>query len=169
MSPIWIFVIIAVILFMVSLVLDKILNPWLAERTVKKLVADVKAGKKPTPRDYKFEIIFDSTDFTILSLKNIRTAPVLMKWNEVQKITAFKRDLFSVDQICLFISRADETGLELDEEMKGWSEFTESLPRFLSTCKPLEDWIWKVAHPAFAANPTEIYNRTIVEPKVISA
>ena len=169
MSLFWIITITVGVLLTLSALLDKVLNPWIAKRTVNKLLADIKAGKKPKPSDYKFEIIFDSTDFTVLSLKNIRTAPVVMRWNEVHRITALKRDLFSVDQICLFISRTGETGIELDEDMKGWSEFTESLPKFLPTCKLLEDWIWKVAQPPFATNQTDIYNRTIADPKSISA
>lgn len=168
MSLFWI-ITISVGVLLLSVLLDKGLNPWLAKIAVNKLLADVKAGKKPKPCDYEFEIIFDSADFTVLSLKNIRTAPILMRWNEIYRITAFKRDLFSVDQICLFIFRIDETGIELDEDMKDWSEFAESLPKFLPTCRPLEDLIWKVAQPPFVTNQTDIYSKTITEPKSISA
>jgi hypothetical protein len=78
-----------------------------------------------------------------------------MRWAEVHRATAFKRDLFTVDCICLLFARLDDTGLELGEEMAGWRSFVAALPLHLPGCH--DDWFSTVAFPAFAPNPTEIY------------
>ncbi len=80
-----------------------------------------------------------------------------MGWEEVCKATAFKRDMLTVDCICLFLGRSDGTGLELDEEMAGWNRFVAGIPQHLSGCKPPSEWWHVVAFPAFATNLTEIF------------
>jgi hypothetical protein len=82
-----------------------------------------------------------------------------MPWNEVVKVTAYKRDLFSTDLICVFLSRIDETGLEVHEEMNNWMVFISSLPEHLPGCKAMESWFQAIMHPAFATNTTELYSR----------
>jgi hypothetical protein len=144
---------------------DKFVVPWLADRTVARIVANAKAGK-PIQRDYKLEIVFGDKEFWVVSLMDGKKSPSI-KWNEVEKAVAFKRDLWAVDQICVFISRSDNTGIELDEEMKNWSEFIDALPKFLPNCKPSAAWFLDVAFPAFAENFTELYNRS-AESKPVS-
>ena len=149
----WTISVTALIVF-AYVILQKLLRPWEEKRLAKKIEA-----QKSKPGDYKFEIASDERGFAVISLKDKTSPKLSLNWEEIQKITAFKRDLWSVDQICLFIARADETGIELNEEMKGWSGFIQALPQFLPSCKPFENWFQTVAFPAFAANPTELYNR----------
>jgi hypothetical protein len=112
------------------------------------------------------KITFDSTGFAITPCKAFRTKSILMLWPEVDSAIAFKRDEFVVDCICLLFAREDGTGVEADEEMEGWREFTEVLPTYLLGCRPWEEWFMKVVSPAFAPNPTEIFSRKVeAEPK----
>ena len=76
---------------------------------------------------------------------------------------AFKRDFFTVDCICLFLARADGTGIELDEGMARWNSFVEALPQHLPGCKPWSEWFSVVAFPAFVPNETEIYARQAIQ------
>ena len=82
-----------------------------------------------------------------------------LRWPEVARIDAYKRDRFIYDRICLFVARADGSGVELNEEMDGWKLFCEALPQLLPGCKSFDDWFGTVAFPAFATNKTELYAR----------
>jgi hypothetical protein len=104
-------------------------------------------------------ITFDSVGFTCTQRKWRTEHSVVMRWDEIQTVTVFKRDLFTVDCICLFIARNDDSGMELDEEMKGWQAFVEAMPTYLLGCMKWEDWFLAIAFPASAANTTRIYFR----------
>ena len=85
--------------------------------------------------------------------------PTQMLWGEVFRATAYKRDMFSTDLICVFLSRADQTGIEILEEMNNWIDFITSLPKRLPDCKPVESWLQQITVPAFATNITELFLR----------
>jgi len=157
---VFIFFVTAVILFSLGYIFDRWLNPWLANRTVKKLLCDIKKGKPQKPRNYDFEITFDSNNISVRPLKYKSTEQVSVTWMKIKRATAFKRDLFTVDCICLLFETVDQMTLELNEDMKGWNALTESMPNHLPGCKPLSDWIFQVATPAFETNPTEIFSRS---------
>src|SRR5213082_145366 len=131
---------VALAVLLASRLLDRLLNPWMAKRGVAKLLADVKAGRVPEKTDFGHEIFPNEKGFSVVNLKKTDATPLSMNWSEVCKAVAFKRDLFSVDLVCLFLSRQDGSGLELDEDMKGWKEFIAALPGFLPTCRAGEQW-----------------------------
>ena len=138
------------------------LSRWVS-REVERLRREEKAGVPPNPRDYRYAINFDSSGFTVIDLRNSSHEPAAMRWRDISRVTAFKRDLFTVDCICLLFARPDGSEVELDEEMEGWKRFLESLPQHLPGCKPLSEWIRAVAFPAFETNPTLIYDRAVPE------
>jgi hypothetical protein len=106
-----------------------------------------------------YRISFDEATFTVSPLKD-RTDIVRTKnWSQVERATAFKRDLMVVDCICLALFLSDERVLELNEEMAGWDIFVESLPSYLPGCMRFDDWFSRVAFPAFATNEMEIFSR----------
>jgi hypothetical protein len=139
---------------------DKYLIPWRAKRYVDRIMTDIKAGKRPD-RERKFngEIHFDDNGFEAVPVRRQSLSAVTMRWDEVQKAVAFKLDLFTTDEIRILLAREDGSGCELSEDMKGWTEFVESLPKHLPGCQRLDEWIWKVASPAFETNTTEIFTR----------
>ncbi|HTB83348.1 MAG TPA: hypothetical protein VK742_06815 [Candidatus Sulfotelmatobacter sp.] len=150
-------------LILIRLAIFRWLIPWYADRTVENLLRDIKEGKpgisQNTTRDYLLELTFDDTGFKLASLKQKEETPIFILWNEIVQATAFKRDLFTVDCICLLIKNRDSKELELNEDMKGWPEFIESLEKFLPKSKPFSEWLFQVASPAFEANPTEIFSK----------
>lgn len=117
------------------------------------------AGQPPNPADYHYAIAFDSQGFTVTNLRSPGQEVVAKSWSNIRLVTAFKRDLFAVDCICLRLDGTDGVGVELNEEMAGWNRLVEALPMTLPGCKPHPEWFMAVAFPAFAANPTEIYSR----------
>lgn len=147
---------------LVSLFLDKILNPWLSKRWLAKTLRRIEKGEIK-PRVFDDSIVWDSDAFYV---KNVRSGQdtTRLGWAEVTQVTAFKRDLWATDLICLFLSKADDTGIEVHEEMNEWSKFLDDLPRHLDGCKPPADWIWNVAAPAFAPNVTEIFSKAQQQP-----
>jgi len=134
--------------------------PLCAWRKVERLRREEAAGNPPSPRDYHYAISFDSDGVTVADLRGRKPESSVVRWAEICRATAFKRDLFTVDCMCLFLARADGTGVELDEEMARWKIFVEALPEHLPGCKPWSEWFSVVAFPAFATNETHVYDRT---------
>jgi hypothetical protein len=126
---------------------------------VERLIREEAAGIPPSSRDYRYAITFDSVGFTVDALRDSKPESIGMFWSEVSRAFAFKRDCFLVDCICLFLARADGTGIELNEEMARWKSLTDALPKVLPGCKPWSECFSVVAFPAFATNATEIYAR----------
>jgi len=81
-----------------------------------------------------------------------------LRWNDVNAVLAYKRDLYLTDLICLAFATHDST-IEVDEEMQGWSQLVEELPRLLPGTPPLSDWWERVAKPPFAACVTKLFER----------
>jgi hypothetical protein len=131
--------------------------PLRAKLKVERLRREEAAGVPPSPRDYHYAILFDAETFTVTDLRGREPESTVMRWAEICRATAFKRDLFAVDCICLCLARADGTGVELDEEMARWNSFVEALPQHLPGCKAWSEWFSVVAFPAFVPNETEIY------------
>jgi len=82
-----------------------------------------------------------------------------LQWDDVVLLTAFKRDLYVVDRICLEIELKDGESIEVDEEMKSWDSLVQKLPEYLPGCKRFGEWFGVVAFPAFALNETRIFER----------
>jgi hypothetical protein len=76
------------------------------------------------------------------------------RWSEVQRIFAFKRDIHVVDLICIAFEFTDNTAVEIDEEMPGYSSVTATLPVHFPGLNA--QWWDSVVFPAFATNWTAI-------------
>jgi hypothetical protein len=70
-------------------------------------------------------------------------------------IHAFKRDLFTVDLICLAFSLPDGV-VQVDEEMVGYQSLLAELPSHYPGY--YAGWWEKVAHPPFATNWTLLWS-----------
>jgi hypothetical protein len=119
-------------------------------------------GRKEKFRTQRCSIRFDSEAITVTDLRTPEEKSVRIVWDDIVRLTLYKADLFSVDLICLHIKLRDDREFEVDEDMIGWSDLIDALPRQLPGCKQWEQWFQDVAHLAFASNPTEIYRREIV-------
>lgn len=79
-------------------------------------------------------------------------------WSQIKSLHAFKRDLFTVDQICMALALKNGDVLQFDEDMEGWRELLLSLPDYLHGCKPFHAWWPHVAFPPFENNMTLVYH-----------
>jgi hypothetical protein len=81
-----------------------------------------------------------------------------MRWDDISRVAAFKRDCFSVDMIC--ISLSDGTWeIEVNEDLEGWKALLNALAQNVSNFPPYEQWFMQIAQPPFATNFTLIYQR----------
>ena len=149
--------IVAVIVVLASIFLNRVINPLLRKHSRQKFLKDFSEGKIK-PRYFDTTIHFDEFGFGVKDDKPPEQ-PTRMSWSEVIKVTAYKRDMFSTDLICVFLSRADQTGIEIHEEINNWIDFITSLPKRLPDCKPIESWLKQITVPAFATNITELFLR----------
>ncbi len=78
---------------------------------------------------------------------------VQLSWSEVTGVLAYKRDIFTMDLICIALATADGT-LEINENMEGWSPLIEVLPKYLPGSKSAAEWWKQVAFPPFLPNST---------------
>jgi hypothetical protein len=84
-----------------------------------------------------------------------RTAHV--RWDEITKISTYKVDLFTYDQVCVGVHTFRSANcIELQEEWEGFLALTEELERRFNIDK---DWWSKVALPAFDENYAVLYAR----------
>src|SRR5262249_156198 len=81
-----------------------------------------------------------------------------LEWDDVSAVLAYKRDLYTVDLICLgFVTRNGT--IEVHEEMQGWSQLLDQFPSRLPGAPPCSDWWGRVAKPPFAPSVTKLFER----------
>lgn len=93
-----------------------------------------------------------------LTIEN-ETRQTVLRWRDVIRVDAFKRDLFAVDLICLAFIENGNLEVEINEEMDGWNSIVEQLPEYLPGCQKFDEWFRPVAIPAFELNLRVIYER----------
>ena len=78
------------------------------------------------------------------------------QWSEIEKLTGFKVDRFTTDDICLKIESKSKISYAT-EEFEGWRIFmNKMLTEFPKIDK---NWEGIIAKPAFERKETELYNR----------
>ncbi len=83
-------------------------------------------------------------------------------WDSVIEVFAFKRDLFSVDLICIgFRVDTEGTFYEIDEEMSGYNDVVKFLEMPFDGINV--DWFSEVAHPAFETNLLSLWGDKKIE------
>lgn len=115
-----------------------------------------RAGRRSTVHTIEHDA--EEMKLSWLTIENKR-GELVVRWKDVVKLEAFKRDLFAVDLICLAICLNDNTVVEINEEMDGWEPLMLKLPEYLSRCKEYDGWFDVVAQPPFKENLTVIYRR----------
>lgn len=83
----------------------------------------------------------------------------VITWDQITRIVAFKRDVYSHDVICLLIETSTKSLLEVNEGTPGWTELVNELPIHLPSARPYSQWFTDVAFPAFAPSPTDVFLR----------
>lgn len=119
----------------------------------------------PSREQSDFSLSFDALGLTVTS-RHCKPASVnAIGWNEIVRVTAFKRDFFTWDCICLGIHTVDGMATEVNEELDGWQTLTRDLQKHLVGCKHWSEWFPQVAFPAFATNETVLFERQSEERK----
>jgi hypothetical protein len=80
----------------------------------------------------------------------------VVAWDELQAVFAYKRDLYTTDEICLDVFFPDASSFTITEETAGWHIFTEQLTAHLPI--PL-GWFAEVSVPAFETKLTLLYEK----------
>jgi hypothetical protein len=77
-------------------------------------------------------------------------------WKDIQKLEGYKRDLITIDQVCLDII-LNETIITISEDTEGFGPFIEELKKQFPSID--KDWDLKVTEPPFATNLTVLFKR----------
>ncbi|MET0250997.1 MAG: hypothetical protein ABW203_02360 [Novosphingobium sp.] len=76
-------------------------------------------------------------------------------WAQIERIVAYKRDLFTYDLLCLLIQTTAGI-VEIHEDMEGYATVEAAMADALQLGS---EWKLAVLFPAFAGNPTTIFAR----------
>jgi len=105
-------------------------------------------NKQPDP-----SLLIDDLGFSMLRQDTVTER---VHWSDVLRILAFKRDLLVVDSICLAFQLADETTVEVNEEIEGFLALVSALELRFGIGR---GWLWDIALPPFAENLRELWTR----------
>jgi hypothetical protein len=108
----------------------------------------------------KFSVRCDETGFTQIVQQGEDIQSSGLSWDEVTEAFAYKRDCFSVDQICIILGTADSTHwIEVREDDDGYQQFIQQLPIRIACFPAADEWLERVRLPPFAPQWTQIYVR----------
>lgn len=105
------------------------------------------------------DFLYDEEGFSLMLNKK----RVSLKWKNLHTAIGFKRDLITVDSICLQLFFLHHNTIELYEELRGWFQFLNRMAEEFPQTKGWED---EIVLPAFATNLTVVYdykNRSLEE------
>jgi hypothetical protein len=92
--------------------------------------------------------------------EGLRIGDELIAWSELCRLSAYKRDIYLGDLLCLSVLASGGRMFEITEESPGWKAAGEAIERFLPESLPQAEWTLRL----IAANPSdsvEIYSVTI--------
>ena len=85
-----------------------------------------------------------------------------LPWDRVAQVVAYRRDLLTIDQICLAIVCDDpEESIEVSEDDDGYKHLIEELPKRPTEFPAPEEWWQKIALPPFETQWTRLYSRNM--------
>jgi hypothetical protein len=157
MNPVAIAVVAGISLLAVSVLMDRFLIPFRARRTVEKLLKSKTQHDPRSLENSKYGTVVDAVD--CLRITSGKGDASELRWDEVDEVHAYKRDLFTTDLICLaFKKSGKEEFYEVHEEMAGYHDLLETLSRHLPEFTT--EWFFSVAFPAFDTNHRLIWKRS---------
>jgi hypothetical protein len=133
------------------------------KRQIEGWLRQIEAGEKPdfqVRTDYDYGLVLTDVGFEIQPLKAQAEETVRVEWERVNEANAYKRDLWSTDQICIAFKMEDEIFIEIHEEMRGFGEICEKLPVVLSGALSPSQWMMEITVPAFEPCLTPLFARS---------
>jgi hypothetical protein len=161
MPPIILAIVIPLVLLGLFVLIDKFLNPIIYRRRFEKWSKErLKNNHKADSRILeKAEHGTLTPDETSLQIKGRKGEAVTIAWTDVEEIHAFKRDLFTVDLICIEFRLGENRIVEIHEEMVGYHDLQPWLQKKFPEIQA--NWFTTVAFPAFVTNYTMIWKKPI--------
>ncbi|MFO0812521.1 MAG: hypothetical protein U0796_04850 [Gemmatales bacterium] len=139
---------------------DRWIRPRMMRRWIDKTLGKIRAGDYVSPPEQSdCALSFDAAGITVTRKRPASEPAYFVAWSNIVRVVAFKRDLFTVDCICLAFAMADGMTTEVNEEMEGWEALAEALPEYLPGSKIWSECFSQVAFPAFATNETVMFER----------
>jgi len=130
---------------------------------LEELTAKAQAGDLETEYSSPIQITHNNVQITLFDASDEKE--VSISWNNVRKVDAYKRDLFSYDMVCVSFETLSSKSIEVDESMRGFTELMEEASKSLPGLTKFSDWYFKITQPAFATNLTPLYERQSVGPE----
>ncbi len=85
-----------------------------------------------------------------------------MGWKALEEVVAFKRDMVTVDDLCLgFRSRGESQFYVCDEETPGWDQVNDALTARYGI--QYQAWVAEIMKPPFVENWTVLWRRDAAE------
>lgn len=119
-------------------------------KKIRKLISWIKDIIKSKQRVQKLHLLKNSFEI------NNGSSRINVKWCEIEKIVAFKKDLLTYDQICLEIY-SNKKQFYCSEDFDGWNDFVKELNNQLPRLD--KNWIRKVSQPPFEKSRTTIFSK----------
>ncbi len=69
------------------------------------------------------------------------------QWDEVESVSAYKKDCFAIDQLRL-VFKAAQGVIEITEDIEGWDRLVEALPGYLPGMLAKAEWWGPLVQPA---------------------
>jgi len=85
-----------------------------------------------------------------------------LKWTDITQLNVFKKDLMTIDEICMEIVYGDYV-IEISEEIPGWYQFVKRTKEVFPTIP--KAWDFDLINPAFARNYSTIYTKSADQTK----
>lgn len=84
---------------------------------------------------------------------------VLIFWESIKEIIAYKRDLFTIDLVCLRVYHSNDQYFEINEELIDFDALLDQLPERLRGFPERKMYWGKLIQPAFAENEMQLWHR----------
>ncbi len=97
---------------------------------------------------------FDGDGFSI----TLKDGTHAIQWHNVEKLTAYKIDLMTYDEICLNIVTNDGS-FTISEDTPGWYQFVDKTKLVFPGID--KDWDATIVYPSFATNLTILYEKPV--------
>jgi hypothetical protein len=79
------------------------------------------------------------------------------QWTDISVLFGYKKDLYTIDNICLDVFTIDGKGFTINEDTAGWYQFIRHSKENLTAIP--ENWEMKIASPAFETKLTLLYDK----------
>lgn len=128
------------------------------DREMQKTFEQIKDGTYQSQADPSpIRVHWDENRITVSDARSASTDSIY--WQSIRRVSAFKRDLLTYDQVCVAFAIDNGTSIEIDESMENFVDLMEAAPDHLSGFVAFADWYLDIATPAFETKLTSLYER----------